>query len=107
MIALLRRFISKSGERGMPFYKLLCKADGFQCGDQALAAFIELNQYLKSLLTLVPSKEDDVLLLYVIATNAIISTIIIVERPEACTEVKQQPVYFITKILKDTRTTYL
>jgi hypothetical protein len=29
MIALLRRFISKSGERGMPFYKLLCKADGF------------------------------------------------------------------------------
>jgi hypothetical protein len=49
----------------MPFYKLLCKMDGFQWDDQAMAAFIELNQYLKSLPTLVPPKEDGVLLSYV------------------------------------------
>jgi hypothetical protein len=30
MMAALSRFISKLGERGMPFYKLLCKADEFQ-----------------------------------------------------------------------------
>jgi hypothetical protein len=30
MMATLSRFISKLGERGMPFYKLLCKVDGFQ-----------------------------------------------------------------------------
>jgi hypothetical protein len=29
MMAALNRFISKLGERGMAFYKLLCKADGF------------------------------------------------------------------------------
>jgi hypothetical protein len=29
MMAALSRFISKSSEHGMPFYKLLCKADGF------------------------------------------------------------------------------
>jgi hypothetical protein len=29
MMAALSRFISKLGERGMPFYKLLRKADGF------------------------------------------------------------------------------
>jgi hypothetical protein len=29
MMAVLTRFISKSGEHGMPFYKLLRKADGF------------------------------------------------------------------------------
>jgi hypothetical protein len=29
MMAALSRFISKLGERGMPFYKLLQKADGF------------------------------------------------------------------------------
>jgi hypothetical protein len=29
MMAALSRFISKLGERGMPFYKLLCKVDGF------------------------------------------------------------------------------
>jgi hypothetical protein len=31
------------GERGMPFYKLLRKADGFQWDDQVTMAFIELK----------------------------------------------------------------
>jgi hypothetical protein len=31
----------------MPFYKLLCKADGFLGDDQAAATFVELKQYLK------------------------------------------------------------
>jgi F420-0:gamma-glutamyl ligase-like protein len=30
MMATLSWFISKLGKHGMPFYKLLCKADGFQ-----------------------------------------------------------------------------
>jgi hypothetical protein len=64
---------------------LLCKADGFQWDNQAMVAFIELKQYLKSLSTLVPSKEDDVLLLYVTATNVIVSTVITIERLDANT----------------------
>jgi hypothetical protein len=51
--------------------------------------FIELKQYLKPLPTLVPPKPDDVLLLYIAATDAVVSTVIIVEWPEATTEVKQ------------------
>jgi hypothetical protein len=47
-------------------------------------AFIKLKQYLKSFPTLVPLKSNDVLLLYVTGTD----TVIIVERPEANTEVK-------------------
>jgi hypothetical protein len=89
MMAALSRFISKLGERGMPFYKLLRKADGFQWDDQAAAAFVELKQYLKTLPTLVPPKLDDVLLLYVAATDMVVSTTIVVERPEATTEVKK------------------
>jgi hypothetical protein len=45
-MAALSRLISKLGERGMPFYKLLRKADGFQWDDQAAVMFIELKQYL-------------------------------------------------------------
>jgi hypothetical protein len=49
MIASLSGFISKSDVHIIPFYKLLCKADDFQWDDQAMIAFIELKQYLKSL----------------------------------------------------------
>jgi hypothetical protein len=89
MMAPLSRFIFKLGERDMPFYKLLCKADGFQWDEQAAASFIELKQYLKALPTFVPSKSDDVLLLYVTATDAVVGTVITVEQPEATMEVKQ------------------
>jgi hypothetical protein len=48
----------------MPFYKLLHKADDFWWDEQAAAVFLEL---------------DDVLLLYITATDVVVSTIIAVE----------------------------
>jgi hypothetical protein len=88
MMAALSRFISKLGERGMSFYRLLDKVDGLQWDDQVAAVFLELKKYLKSLPTLVPPKPNDVLLLYVAATNIVVSTVIIIECPEVVTEVK-------------------
>jgi hypothetical protein len=57
--------------------------DDIQCDKNAATTFIELKQYLKSLPTLVPPKSDDVLLLYVSATDIVVNKVIVVERPNA------------------------
>jgi hypothetical protein len=88
MMAALSWFIFKLGECGMQFYKLLRKADGFQWDEQSTTMFIELKQYLKTLPILVSPKLDDVLLLYIAATDVVVSTVVTVERPEATMEVK-------------------
>ena len=57
MVAL-NRFISRLGEKGLPFFKLLKKTDKFEWMEEANEAFKKLKAYLISSQVLTPPKKD-------------------------------------------------
>jgi hypothetical protein len=83
-MADLSRFISRLGEKGLSFFKLLKAKENFEWPEKADTAFAELKQFLTSPLVLTVSKEGETLLLYITATNQVVSTAIIIE----CEEVR-------------------
>src|SRR6266508_1180978 len=79
MVAL-GRFISRLGERGLPFFKLLKKADRFEWNQQAERALEDLKLYLSSPPVLMAPLPEEPLLLYVAATPAVVSAVLVTER---------------------------
>ena len=66
---------------------------------------------VKQLLTkapiLVPLTDGEPLLLYIVATTQVVSVALVVEREEEGYALKlQRPVYFISKVLFDSKTCY-
>jgi hypothetical protein len=82
MMVALGRFISKLGEKGLPFFKLLKKADKFVWDDEAQKAFEALKESLTTPPVKTPSILKETLLLYISATTNVVSTILVVEREE-------------------------
>ncbi|KAL2235820.1 UNVERIFIED_CONTAM: hypothetical protein Sindi_1314200 [Sesamum indicum] len=63
-IASLNRFISRSADLNLHFFKILRKSKGFEWTDECEQAFKELKDHLKSPPLLVNPKEGDTLYLY-------------------------------------------
>ena len=81
-MAALNRFISRLGEKGLPFFKLLKKTGKFEWTEEAKEAFKSLKAYLTSSPILTPPKKYEDMMLYITATSTVISAAIIVEREE-------------------------
>jgi hypothetical protein len=107
MMAALGHFISKLGEKGLPFFKLLKKADKFMWDDKAQKAFEALKESLKTPPVMTPLIPKETLLLYISATTNVVSTVLVAEREEEGHAYPvQRPVYYVSEVLADAKMRY-
>nr|CAB3492390.1 unnamed protein product [Digitaria exilis] len=103
-MAALNRFISKLGERGIEFFKLLKKQDRFQWTQEAQDAFDKLKLFLTTPPVLTVPLPGEDLLFYISATTNVVSAAIVVERDdEGHLQKIQRPVYFVSEVLSDSK----
>jgi hypothetical protein len=98
-LAALSRFISHLGEKGLPLYRLLRKAECFTWTPEAEEALENLKALLTKAPILVPPAAGEALLVYVAATTQVVSAAIVVERREEGHALPvQRPVYFVSEV---------
>ena len=97
-LASLSRFVSRLGEKALPLYQLMKKTDRFTWSAQADEAFAELKRMLASAPILASPLPKEPMLLYVAATNRVVSVVVVVEREEEGKAV-QRPVYYLSEVL--------
>jgi hypothetical protein len=106
MVAL-NKFISKLGERGLPFFKLLKHQEKFVWTPEADQALAQLKDFLSKPQVLTTPRKKEQLLLYHAVTIHVVSTAIIVERQEDDhTYPVQRPVYFVSEVLSKSKARY-
>jgi hypothetical protein len=106
-LAALSRFISKLGEKALPFYRLLQKMDNFTWTEEAQNAFDDLKRRLSTSPVLVTPRKKEPMLLYIAATNQVVSSVLVVERAEDGKEHGvQRPVYYLSEVLSLTKQRY-
>jgi hypothetical protein len=106
-MAALSRLISRLGEKGLPLFKLLKASEKFSWTEEADAAFTQLKTFLTSPPVLTAPQPNEDLLLYIAATDRVVSTAMVVERDEPGHVYKvQRPVYFISEVLNESKTRY-
>jgi ribonuclease HI len=106
-LAALSHFISRLGEKGLPLYRLLRKAERFTWTLEAEEALGNLKALLINAPILVPPAAGENLLIYVAATTQVVSAAVVVERQEEGPALLiQRPVYFISEVLSETKIRY-
>uniref|UniRef100_A0A2N9GU89 RNase H type-1 domain-containing protein n=1 Tax=Fagus sylvatica TaxID=28930 RepID=A0A2N9GU89_FAGSY len=97
--AALNRFVSRSTDKCLPFFRTLRKA--FQWTEECQKAFEELKAYLSSPPLLSPSQTGEELYLYLAVSASAVSSALIREEKRV-----QKPVYYTSRALKGAEERY-
>ncbi|GJY46720.1 reverse transcriptase domain-containing protein [Tanacetum coccineum] len=103
-LASLNRFLSKSSEKSLPFFKTLkkcTKTSDFQWTQEAEVAFKQMKKLIAELPMLTAPKEKVDLIMYLAAAKEAISAVLMTERGG-----KQLPVYFVSRALRGPEINY-
>jgi hypothetical protein len=107
MMVALGHFISKLSEKGLPFFKILKKADKLVWDDEAQKAFEALKESVTTPPVKTPPIPKETLLLYISATTNVVSIVFVTEREEEGQAYPvQRPVYYVSEVLADAKTHY-
>jgi hypothetical protein len=106
-VAAVSRFISRLGEKAFPLYKLMKKSDEFIWTDEADAALKDLKRVLSTAPVLAAPEDQEPMLLYMAATNRVVSIVIVVERKKEVQEYGvQRLVYYVNEVLTESKQRY-
>jgi dsDNA-binding SOS-regulon protein len=106
-MAAVSGYISRVGEKALPLYKLMKKSDEFVWTDKADAALKDLKRVLSTAPVLVAPEDQEPMLLYMAATNRVVSIVMVVERKEEAQEYgMQRQVYYVSEVLTESKQRY-
>ena len=105
MVAL-NRFIARSAEKGLPFFRTLRNLDLFDWGPEQQQAFDDLKQYLTKLTTFSRPSLGAALLFYLLASPTTVNAVL-VEEKEHENQLKQFPIYFVSEPLSGAKLNYI
>ncbi|GJZ70819.1 reverse transcriptase domain-containing protein [Tanacetum coccineum] len=103
-LASLNRFLSKSAEKSLPFFKTLKKCTkkrDFQWTAEAEIAFKQMKKLIAELPMLTAPREKEELIMYLAAAKEAISAVLMTER-----DGKQMPIYFVSRALQGPEVNY-